>query len=70
MKKETSFLSRQQDDFERTAYAYGIQPAVCALLAEVFYQKLREAWQNGHRSGWIQAIGKMSNNLLPVANNS
>ncbi|MFH1253644.1 MAG: hypothetical protein V1664_04960 [Candidatus Uhrbacteria bacterium] len=70
MKKTVNFLSCQQDDFERTAYAYGVQPAVCALLAEVFYQKLREAWQNGHRSGWIQAVGKMSNNLLPAAVNN
>lgn len=70
MKKEINFLSRQQDDFERTAYAYGIQPAVCTLLAEVFYQKLREAWQNGHHSGWVQAIGKISGNLLPAAINN
>jgi len=70
MKKTENFLSLQQDDFERTAYAYGVQPAVCALLAEVFYQKLREAWQTGHRLGWIQAFGKMNNNLLPVTTNN
>lgn len=70
MKKTASYLSCQQDDFERTAYAYGVQPAVCALLAEVFYQRLREAWQNGHRSGWVQAVGKLSNKLLPITSNN
>lgn len=70
MTKTVDFLSRQQDDFERTAYAYGIQPAVCALLAEAFYQYLRDAWQNGHRTGWIQAINKSNTKLLAAANNS
>lgn len=70
MTKQVNFLSRQQDEFERTAYAYGIQPAVCALLAEVFYQKLREAWQSGHRLGWIQAVGRLNTNILPAAINN
>ncbi len=70
MTKSVNYLSRQQDDFERTAYAYGIQPAVCTLLAEVFYQRLREAWQSGHRSGWLQAVGRLSTNILPVTSNN
>jgi hypothetical protein len=64
MTKNANFLSRQQDDFARTAYAYGIQPAVCTLLAETFHKYLREAWQNGHRAGWFQAIKHSSQNLL------
>jgi hypothetical protein len=57
MKKLINFLSLQQDEFERAAYAYGVQPSVCALLGEVVYKKLREAWRNGRCSGWWQAAG-------------
>ncbi|MFA6132082.1 MAG: hypothetical protein WC702_03425 [Patescibacteria group bacterium] len=66
MKKPTNFLLLQQDDFERAAYAYGIQPTVCTLLGEVVYRKLRAAWQNG----WWQAIGRLSTNVLPAETNN
>jgi len=70
MKKPANFLLREQDDFERAAYAYGIQPTVCTLLGEVVYKKLREAWQDGHHFGWWQAIGRLSTNILPAETNN
>ena len=66
MKKPVNFLLLQQDDFERAAYAYGIQPTICTLLGEVVYQKLRAAWQNG----WWQAIGRLSTNVLSNPTNN
>jgi hypothetical protein len=66
MKKSANFLLRQQSEFERQAYAYGVQPVVCTLLGEMVYQHFRECWQNGLRLGWDQAMDR----IKPANSNS
>lgn len=57
--------SQTQQEFEQMAYAYGIQPAVCALLGEFVYEKIRESWQNGRCDGWARAYQLFAPNLHP-----
>jgi len=59
MKKSANYLLHQQDEFERQAYAYGLQPVVCTLLGEVVYKQFRECWQKGLHMGWDQAMDRV-----------
>lgn len=48
-------VAKTQQEFEQVAFAYGIQPAVCTLLAEFMERKIEESWQDGQREGWSRA---------------
>ncbi|HBO99892.1 MAG: hypothetical protein UU48_C0009G0036 [Candidatus Uhrbacteria bacterium GW2011_GWF2_41_16] len=39
---QPSFFTDAREQFERLAYAYGIQPSVCSLLGEFVHQKLEQ----------------------------
>lgn len=67
--EKNQYLCRLQEEFEQTAYGYGVNPTTCVLLGEYLLEKLSLAWSSGQfyeKTKYVKHTSKITPLFSPI----